>query len=376
MVARRRLAVAGVALAVACVVTACSNDSGGSNLNPDTALPAHSESPSASSPEGTPSGRGSTPHVPGDYEPFSVTAISDDTFWVLGKSDPCDTPHCTFIVRTTDGGRTWTGVPTPPAPLSVDSGSRHGIRDLRFADEQNGFAFGPDLYVTHDGGQSWDRDHSLPKVDDLAAAAGRVFAVAGSHLFESKTSGGGWSPVHLPGDAHVFYGALALHGDDLWVLGGQKSADTVFHSSNGGASFTSAPSPCDPTLSGSLVPASSTVVWAVCATGMAAGILRSTDGGQHFSSVGGYRSIPNSTRLGARDDDVAFAGPACNGLEEIFANNEPSRTVIRGRCGGDSKDWSFVGFTDPGHGFALRGFDNSELWHTIDGGEHWRKLPI
>ena len=344
-------------------------------MNPDTALPA-SGSPAASPATSSPSGRESEQHMPGDYEPLSVTAISEDTFWVFGRTVPCDTPHCTFIVRATHGGKTWTGVPTPPARLALDSDSRHGIRDIRFANEKDGFAFGPDLYVTHDGGQTWNRDRSLPRVVDLAAAAGRVFAVAGPHLFESETSGDEWSPVHLPGDAHVYFGSFALHGDDVWVLGGQESADTLFHSSDGGESFRSSPSPCDPGLGGTFAPASPRVLWALCVTGMQAGILRSTDGGRDFTFVEGTGTLPNSSQLAARDDEVAFVGPACTALQEIFASGREAKEVIPGRCNGRTKDWTFVGFTDSTHGFALRGFDDSEVWHTTDGGDHWRKLPV
>src|SRR5262249_33945043 len=66
----------------------------------------------------------------------------------------CGPPHpniCTSIAATDDGGHTWYGVSAPDAGAP---GGATGGSQLRFLDGVNGWAFGPQLYATHDGGPS------------------------------------------------------------------------------------------------------------------------------------------------------------------------------------------------------------------------------
>ncbi len=58
-----------------------------------------------------------------------------------GEEGDCDRP----LSATTDGGQTWRVVGV--APKEANS--------LRFANRQEGWAFGPGLYATHDGGATW-----------------------------------------------------------------------------------------------------------------------------------------------------------------------------------------------------------------------------
>ena len=79
--------------------------------------------------------------------------------------------------QTTNGGRAFTAIHAPPAPLVTESSGTSGYAQIRFADANNGFAYGPDLYATHDGGTSWrggrcgwrghrPRDHGRPGLRD------------------------------------------------------------------------------------------------------------------------------------------------------------------------------------------------------------------
>src|SRR5512146_2990719 len=52
--------------------------------------------------------------VPADFRPSSVTFVSTRTGWVIGQAGSpghCATQYCTSVARTTDAGRTWSGVP-------------------------------------------------------------------------------------------------------------------------------------------------------------------------------------------------------------------------------------------------------------------------
>ena len=78
--------------------------------------------------------------VPSGFDPVSFTAVSPSEYWLLGDA-PCSNPVCTSIVRTTDGGSHFVGLPAPASPLLEGQGSSTGINTLRFADDLDGYAF-------------------------------------------------------------------------------------------------------------------------------------------------------------------------------------------------------------------------------------------
>ena len=52
--------------------------------------------------------------IPADFQPLSVTFVSADMGWVLGSAAGCASDTCpVVIVRTLDGGRTWTRIAAP-----------------------------------------------------------------------------------------------------------------------------------------------------------------------------------------------------------------------------------------------------------------------
>ena len=119
--------------------------------------------------------------VPAGFEVQSATFVSDQQGWVLGTA-PCSSAPCTSMVRTTDGGRQWQGIPAPRDLLATGSAfpASSGVRGVRFADPADGWVFGSDLWSTHDGGATWNRltiGGSLWQVIDRAAAGGEVDAI-------------------------------------------------------------------------------------------------------------------------------------------------------------------------------------------------------
>src|SRR5258706_4537046 len=113
------------------------------------------------------------------------------------------------MAGTRNYGGTWTEVGARQAgPPDASS----GVSQVRFLDSANGWAYGPELYATHDGGVAWHRIAPLPgRVVDLSAAGGRAFAVigtgcsgTGSHyttgcsgfdLYSAAARGGQWRAV-------------------------------------------------------------------------------------------------------------------------------------------------------------------------------------
>src|SRR5580692_12545384 len=113
--------------------------------------------------------------VPAGFQPDSFTFVSANDGWVLGTA-PCTHKPCTSVVRTTNGGRSWVGIPAPLLGLSSFEG-QPGLDRIRFADTRDGFAYGSQLWVTHNGGARWARVRQVPGyIGDLEASDGVVYA--------------------------------------------------------------------------------------------------------------------------------------------------------------------------------------------------------
>ena len=149
--------------------------------------------------------------VPGNFRPTSVTFVGTRTGWVIGQGltpGHCATPFCTSVARTDDAGRTWTGV---PAPMAGPADGATGLSQIRFLDLKDGWAYGPQLFVTHTGGQTWAPvDTGGLRVTDLETVGNRVFALWAScagngpaygvnctrfTLYSAPADGGSWAPV-------------------------------------------------------------------------------------------------------------------------------------------------------------------------------------
>lgn len=182
-----------------------------------------------------------TPAVPGlAPPPLSVTFVGNATGWVLGQATSpaqCDlpaAPACLLLERTDSGGAKWRTV-TPP-PTHGPNGST-GVSQVRFLDTRNGWAFGPQLWATHDAGRTWRR---VPtgglRVTALETRGQRAFAVwahctgtgpafaAGCSSFavhSSPATSDQWAPV--PGASTGFAGpaaaaALVLTGTTAYLF--------------------------------------------------------------------------------------------------------------------------------------------------------------
>ena len=119
--------------------------------------------------------------MPANFRPSSVTFVGTDTGWVIGQAGTpgqCATEYCTSVARTDDAGKTWTGV---PAPLTGAADGATGVSQIRFLNLDDGWAFGPELWATHDGGQHWAQvDTHGQRVTDLETVGDWAFAVFAS----------------------------------------------------------------------------------------------------------------------------------------------------------------------------------------------------
>src|SRR5499427_3112539 len=121
------------------------------------------------------------PPVPPNFAASSVTFVSPYTGWVIGQAGTpgqCGPPKaydCTSVAITNDSGRTWHG---SHAPVTGAPNGGTGVSQIRSLDGVSAWAFGPQLYATHDGGHTWAHipTHGM-RVTDLETVAGIVYAV-------------------------------------------------------------------------------------------------------------------------------------------------------------------------------------------------------
>ena len=324
----------------------------------------------------------------GDLEPSSVTAISEKEWWVL--VEPCDNVVSHFgggagvfaIEHTTDGGITFTSSSVPADATASDVQPQ-----MRFADESNGWLFGP-LWATHDGGHHW-HPVSVDVVQLEPGADGWVFAVTSQcidayhcsdELRRAQAGSDNWSrvlaiPHRLPDDRFV----IGVHGRTLWVIDLTAFQGALWVSYDAGDTFTSRTYPCPPINQGSdqIDPVSDTVVWAYC-TDMSGGRpLVSTDSGRtwHPTNFSGT----NSGVIAGISAQTAFVTAQSTALAGTTDGGATFKRIL---------DWAstaaWVGFTDSRVGYAIVSPQEqsltepwrTQLWRTTDGGLHWAVVQL
>jgi hypothetical protein len=333
-------------------------------------------------------GRGVASGVPQGFDAETAAAVGASDLWVLGGYR-CGSTFCDALVRSTDAGKHFRRVGLPPFP------SKGTVPTLEFANARDGFAFvryGGPLYVTHDGGSSWHRAGVSGKVISFALGGGDAYVVTAPRSFErSPVAEDRWRALRLPSFKRGYSVSLAVSGARVWLLGTPQrrhanDSDELALSADRGLHFALRPGPCFAELSGTLVPARSGVVWAVCPTGMMAELRLSKDGGRTFPGVrsvhdpGGLRlpSLTNGARIAAMSarDAVLYSGG--QGPLLRTSNLGARWTSLRQTARFEQVFW--FGFSSSRVGAAVvttRSHPSrGSLRRTTDGGATWVSIPI
>lgn len=370
----------------------------GQSFPPSTVAPTHApsrpSSPHPSATTGPSQSRNSAPSrpgpaggpVPAGFSAYDLTWISNDQGWGLGTA-PCQDAPCTSIVRTTDGGQSWVGIPAPRAFLSpVDTCTSEcaQVTGIRFASPLVGYVFGPDsLWMTTDGGATWQQQGG--GAWSLEIVAGQVLRISATpgHCAPGCTFGlqraavgdTSWQTVALPSGGQDVRATLAASGQTVVLAtygnpagGASNEQSVLFASTDAGGTWRRIGEPC-PQGSGPVGEVDSVAV-SVAADGSistlcvprgqqgSAVVLTSTNGGTSF---GRAATVPDRS---ARVLAAASAGDVVVGGQATYLNSS--------RVSGPGAP-RFVGFESESTGRLV---DPSGVWVTQDGGRSWIHQPF
>jgi photosystem II stability/assembly factor-like uncharacterized protein len=222
----------------------------------------------------------------------AVYFVDAQNGWAVG--------HDEVIVRTADGGETWTRVHAAPE-------KEQPLLDVWFNDAQTGFAIGAygTILASSDGGASWAQRSFEPQplvpvakpaqraaaddeyldegsVSDMhlnavaRAANGKLYLAAESgHVFRSDDAGQSWLELPSPYEGS-FFGVLPLDGASLLLFGLRGH---LYRSDDAGAQWREISTGTVAMLTNGLRVGADTIV----ITGLAGTLLISHDGGTTFA---------------------------------------------------------------------------------------------
>ncbi len=291
-----------------------------------------------------------------------IDFIATNVGWAVGEPhwDQVTKAYTGTIVKTTDGGVTWT-----PQP----AGEPETLRNVKFVDANNGWTVGTSGTILHtaDGGAHWTRQ-SVASTDEfrgvafVSATQGWATSFHATHydyqgeadnwqgsIWHTTNGGALWQAQSLPANASLLNRVKfidALHG---WIVGVKytgndqygrpQHAGVVYRTANGGQTWEELYSPgADITLTG--------VEWVDTAHGWVVGFPNRSD------LTGGF----------------------------VFHTSDGGQTWQRQTPGGIYDPLWDVQFIDANRGYAV-GFNYIAAWgppvfRTLDGGATWQKIKM
>lgn len=221
-----------------------------------------------------------------------LTAVhmhDEHTGWAVG--------HDAVILRTRDGGETWTMIHKAPE-------EELPLLDVWFRDAHTGYAVGAYGYflATEDGGDSWtsqtvsEDDFHLNALVPVAgqgsgshqSSSQRLYLAAEAGVaYRSDDGGNSWRELSTPYTGSWF-GGLALDENRVLLTGLRGH---LFRSEDGGDSWTEVATGTHASLTGAVRLPSGTIV----ITGLEGSVLTSEDGGRSVSA----RRLPSREGISA-----------------------------------------------------------------------------
>ncbi|MGN6792591.1 MAG: hypothetical protein ACTHJW_09405 [Streptosporangiaceae bacterium] len=330
------------------------------------------------------------------FRPSSVTFVGPTLGAVLGIAGTCGPGPCTAMAGTKDYGTTWTEIGAPPAGRPDGA---TGVSQVRFLNRRNGWAYGPALYATHDGGESWHAINTKGRrVIDLSTVGHRAFAVLASgctgtgeqfgsgctafRLFSTPASADRWQSVpDVAGAGLAVPGGLQLTGRGGYLFaGGRLYAGPVTAGSWHRVRATPSTPGC---LNGRspygvrlIAPTfDARALYLTCGSTRAAANLSfyvSTSNGQTWRSL---PRIPVPADA-ATSLAVSPAGPLILASRTGLFYSKDGRVWRQAKGPVPAGGFSFAGMTTSTNGVAVAEAPVQAVYITTDGGLTWRARSI
>ena len=401
---KRRLFVAAAVLVVAVASGVWVSSNGGSAVKPPASStskkPGHTKSPT------TPSTTPKSATALGASSPSPVAISFSDAEHGLLLLQGCSASLCTSLVEvTTNGGKNWKPRPAFLAYPTTASTRVQGADAVVFGSARDGWAYGPGLFVTHDGGRHFHRMKVSAPVLAVEAAGGQVWVLeqrcsrnscGHTVLLTGPAGGNTLGPVTEPPGFPLGPGyvqgqqfPLAIVGAErhLVVLGGVVGLDVT---TNGGRTWRQSRYPCQgPYVNSASAPGAvdldpSGSLWLMCAGQPEGGyqpkqLWRSLDGGRKW--LGPYQLSAHgyADSVDAVSATEAWAYGDHSILHSADGGHNWRATLVIGFNGGTGGP---IGFSAVGHEDAWAVVPTrytslpTELYRTTDGGRTWSLVKV
>lgn len=347
---------------------------------------------------------GQQPCAPRLIGPIAVSFVSANNGYLLGITlSDCAAASASKIAvrRTTDGGLTWTALPSPPAPwggVTPDGTGRipaDAVTSVLFADARDGWAFGPGLWATHDGGATWHKVATGGRaVQHMAAAGGQVIASLES-CDPSDASCDGARPVGVesspasqdawrlvPGAAGgTAVAAQAGTGFAVSAGTGQFGTDEELLAgpADGSARWAGRPLPC---RQGAVALAAVTAARLMLACAQLGAhpattyLYWSSDAGAHWTRFAVLGLYDGASAIEQAPDGTVLVAGIYNGVE-LSRDGGRTWTSPAAVDGSDSVQGGgpvTTGLVTSEEGYVIGWL--GPLWITRDAGRTWAKVPV
>ncbi|HEV2373372.1 MAG TPA: hypothetical protein VGS19_14505 [Streptosporangiaceae bacterium] len=367
----------------------------------DASLSAPGTARVAAARSGTPA---AVPMRGGALTVLDASFASASTGWLLATPCANQVRTCRTVVmrKTVDGGRSWFMVPAPDAPPADQyqlSPPAPAVGRILFATTSQGWAFGPALWQTRDGGATWQRMR-VPgrQVQSLGVGTDRVLAVTGRcgsgaaacpfHVYSGVPGPGMWRAVPGASVTGVGSARVVVSGGVGYVFAMAASLGRPLLLSgpaDGSARWRPLPVPCAGAWSGALAAAPGGSLWLGCGMEPGAGqqakvAYLSGDGGHSWRKT---TSPPSGGYLGDASMSPAGTIILSGGRMDLYISRDRGRTWHESPSLANAAALAGAGFTLEGsvvtdtHGFAFQeGVSRQQTWFTHDAGRQWTSMTV
>jgi BNR/Asp-box repeat len=335
---------------------------------------------------------------------------------LLGRTCRSGRDRCAVVEETRNGGANWQQLASLSAEIGAGSnggssgyggfcsGGRLCVAHILFVTRRIGYAYGPSLLVTTDGGRKWTHDSAEP-LESMATSGSKVFRIVYAHtgcpgpcgptLQESTAGSAAWTPVPTQigagnGNGETIYAA----GRNLYVFswgnvaGGVTSHADVKVSHDGGQTWSTIADPC-----GSYAHAEWDAVAASAVSNQLGILCLPKNGGQPFVAVSrdaGRTFVKGGPIPVAAAEQIAISGSGTVAVGNAGVTGGGPFTYTLAVSRNSGRTWSvaandqrrvaidlasgFLKFLSP-RDLVWVGYPYS-LWQSHDGGRAWQETHL